>query len=686
MNTLLTTENKTDINVIKDTYFNNQLPLEKYGQEADIIRFDISGLLLITINVTNADNATLLLFDNQEISEVKVKEGINQIYCQINSNSYGFILFPIDTKDVSTVNIEQINMIPSPTHPVSYWTIGDVNIDIINRVLTLSTNKGRPISIVGNELFNDRDYLQDYGVEASAFVLNNLPVGVYSFRVDLARKDSNENDLLLAYNGDKLIPITDVNTGAKTVELDVIYGYIYLIAIDSNKRSGITEFIISEVNRVRDLDFIPPQPISLIPDESLGRVIANRTSAIISSGTNSRSISTIISNLGLEEKEVSAYVQGELRQLENLSVSNFTEGSYAVWNLEEGQYQLKWRLKTTDKINFDSVYLYNGETLELLTTTESATTQYSTTQWISPISNSEVRTQKSEVLEGDKENGLLAIIVLDAETKTSTTDFEILSLQKIEPRKSFLIDTAEGINTGEVNFSLGADFSVFRTLIKCDRAQQLTIEIDKPVIMEITNSDLEVVYNIEYVRGLVISLEAGEYALNLYTESSIEEDYQLNISTVDFNEFEPIYSEPPYPIAPTLRNLGDDFATAFDFGVLKPWESDGNTGKTWQMGYVYPTAHLGHSTIENKIKEGEIDVCTFTLEETSYLNLFYRGVMVTILDENGILTSSNNNETGQLQVQLETGKYYLQFVTNNPELSTYSVSIYLSNSDPNYAD
>lgn len=81
-----------------------------------------------------------------------------------------------------------------------------------------------------------------------------------------------------------------------------------------------------------------------------------------------------------------------------------------------------------------------------------------------------------------------------------------------------------------------------------------------------------------------------------------------------------------------------------------------------------------------------IDVCTFTLEETSYLNLFHRGVMVTIIDENGIIAHSNNNETGQLQATLETGKYYLQFATNNPELSNYSVSIYLSNSDPNYAD
>lgn len=51
MNTLLTAENKTDINIINNAYFNNQLPLEKYGQEADIVRFDINGLLLISINV-----------------------------------------------------------------------------------------------------------------------------------------------------------------------------------------------------------------------------------------------------------------------------------------------------------------------------------------------------------------------------------------------------------------------------------------------------------------------------------------------------------------------------------------------------------------------------------------------------------------------------------------------------------
>lgn len=224
----------------------------------------------------------------------------------------------------------------------------------------------------------------------------------------------------MAYNGEKLVTITDSNTESKTVEVEVIYGYIYLIAIDSNKRSGITEFIISEVNRVKDLDFIPPQPLSLIPDESLGRVIANRRSAVISTGTNSRSISTIISDLSLEEKEVPAYIQEELTVLKNLLVSNFTEGSYAVWNLEQGQYRLKWRLKTTDKTNFDSVYLYDGETLELLTTTTNATIQYSATQWTSPETTTDINIQ------GNK----LAIIVLDEQSKTSTTNFEIVSLEK----------------------------------------------------------------------------------------------------------------------------------------------------------------------------------------------------------------------------------------------------------------
>lgn len=101
-------------------------------------------------------------------------------------------------------------------------------------------------------------------------------------------------------------------------------------------------------------------------------------------------------------------------------MSNFTEGSYAVWNLEQGQYRLKWRLKTTDKTNFDSVYLYDGETLELLTTTTNATIQYSATQWTSPETTTDINIQ------GNK----LAIIVLDEQSKTSTTNFEIVSLEK----------------------------------------------------------------------------------------------------------------------------------------------------------------------------------------------------------------------------------------------------------------
>lgn len=137
-------------------------------------------------------------------------------------------------------------------------------------------------------------------------------------------------------------------------------------------------------------------------------------------------------------------------------MSNFTEGSYAVWNLEQGQYRLKWRLKTTDKTNFDSVYLYDGETLELLTTTTNATIQYSATQWTSPETTTDINIQ------GNK----LAIIVLDEQSKTSTTNFEIVSLEKkLKPVNPFSLILLKGLIVVRLIFHWGLILLFFILLL-----------------------------------------------------------------------------------------------------------------------------------------------------------------------------------------------------------------------------
>lgn len=672
MTTLLTTENKISIEQINSEYFNNSVDFSDYGTVADITKFTNKGVFYITLTVNNADNITLLLFDNLSLTRIKVWEGINHIYTKIKSNSWGFILIPKDANAslISTVNINKISPIITPPFPVNAWTIGDVSIDVLNANCILNTNKGRSISIVSEALFNDKNYLREFGVEASAVEINNLPNGVYQCDVKRGKYDVNNNDSLYVYNGRNFSKISDTLVETKTVEFEVVYGYINLIAVDVNKSSGETEFIVSNVQRLRDLDYFPPQKMSLIPNSQLGRVINDKSGTIISTGTGSRAVSTIIESLNLQEIPVQILQDDEFIIVDDLSKSTFTEGSYGLWDFPNGEYLIQWQLKTRESVDTtkaDAIYFYDGKQLQLLSNIQVA------------------RTPNNEELI-EVRNGKLGIIVLDEKDKLGTTEIKITKIEqtKLESELPPLENIIDPVNQ-EINFTFGGDISSFRNILTLTENKQLTVSIDKPVIVEISQSNV-VIYSQEYATELTVTLLAGEYQLNLFTESSIEEDYLLTLNTVEFDEFEPIFNEPPNPIIPTLKNLGNDFATAFDFGLLKPKENDDNSGLTWNQGYVYSSGHLGHSSISNLVQENKVDYCTFSIDETCYINLFHRDVMVTILDADGIVTSSNNNHHGQVQKQLEAGKYYLSLASNNLDKSTYSVSIYLSNSDPNYAD
>lgn len=686
MKTLLTTENISLIELINSEYFNNSLDVN--GTVGDITKFVNKGIFYITLTVKNTDNITLLLFDNLSLTRIKVREGVNHIYTEIKSNSWGFLLIPndINTSIISTVNINKISPIITPPFLVSAWTIGDVTIDVLNANCTLNTNKGRSISIVSEALFNDRNYLREFGVEASAVEINNLPNGVYQCDVKRGIYDINNNDSLYLYNGRNFSKISDTLVEQKRVEFEILYGYINMIAIDVNKTSGATEFIINNVQRLRDLNYFPPQKMSLIPNSQLGRVINNKSGTIISTGTGSRAISSIVDSLNLQNIPIQIYQEDEFIIVDDLSKSTFTEGSYGLWDFPNGEYLIQWTFKTgesVDSTKADAIYFYDGKQLQLLGNIQVERTA-----------------NNQELIE--VRNGKLGIIVLDEKDKLGTTEIKITKIEqtKLESELPPLEENNSDENSDEpwdenekiidpvnqeINFTFGGDITAYRSTLILTENKQLTVSIDKPVIVEISASNA-VIYSQEYTTELTVTLLEGEYRLNLFTESSIEEDYLLTLNTVFFDEFEPIFSEPPHPIIPTLKNLGNDFNTAFDFGTLKPWENDTNSGLTWNQGYVYPSGHLGHSSINNLVKENKVDYCTFTLNETCYLNLFHRDVMVTILDENGILTSSNNNHHGQLQLQLEAGKYYLSLAGGNGNNSVYFVSIYLSNLDPNYAD
>ncbi|MCT7957204.1 hypothetical protein [Laspinema palackyanum] len=162
---------------------------------------------------------------------------------------------------------------------------------------------------------------------------------------------------------------------------------------------------------------------------------------------------------------------------------------------------------------------------------------------------------------------------------------------------------------------------------------------------------------------------------------------------------DPILGEPPwpYPEYPEV-DMGNDWQTAWDLGLQRPWESDigMNTGTTWTHGYVYPSYHLGASYITENLG-GEtvggdwdsVDRRTFFLDEGSYLNAYTDPNAITELVEfhpDGTINAIATVEYGpRLQTWLEPGNYGLSFFTegDGAEINT---ALYWSNSDPNYAD
>ncbi|MBL1208260.1 hypothetical protein [Geminocystis sp. GBBB08] len=260
--TILSTENAISISMINSTYFNDSLDLSEYGNLANITQFtdNYSGIIKTNIIVVNADNIKLVLFDGLILKEIKVREGINHFYGYITSNNWGFLLFPSSVITiVSTVTIDEILPIFAPEHPITYSTIGNVKVDIFNRKTIINTSEVLNTTI-SNELFGTASHLKNaikpfVGKKGSALIINNLENGKYTVNVSLGKYDKNQNDSLLVYNG-TFYQLSNVNelliqgsTITRNVEIEVVEGFIYLIALDSVKSSGQTEFILDNVSK-----------------------------------------------------------------------------------------------------------------------------------------------------------------------------------------------------------------------------------------------------------------------------------------------------------------------------------------------------------------------------------------------------------------------------------------------------
>jgi hypothetical protein len=160
----------------------------------------------------------------------------------------------------------------------------------------------------------------------------------------------------------------------------------------------------------------------------------------------------------------------------------------------------------------------------------------------------------------------------------------------------------------------------------------------------------------------------------------------------------PILGEPPYPIPDYPEvDMGNDWSTAADFGEESPWETGIGNGDAYTHGWQYETAHLGNFTVQEYIGGQTVgggydatDKVKFELTHDAYLNLFADDETITELVRFNPATGNPevvaSVEYGfQLQQFLTAGSYGLSFSTEGDRIE-FSVSGYLSQFDPNYAD
>lgn len=249
---------------------------------------------------------------------------------------------------------------------------------------------------------------------------------------------------------------------------------------------------------------------------------------------------------------------------------------------------------------------------------------------------------------------------------------------------TYFIHTRENdFNHDAVYFSDGTDLSLFA--LRSSATNQIR---QRKWISESTTQQVEV------VKGELtfITLDTGDKKGTTQLRiNKIEKVGDLSDNDTDNNTDNPysyIYEEPPYPIPANNKDLGNDSITGLNLGVLKPWESDTDTGTEYNQGYIYGSYHLGASYITEFIGGDDIsDYINFSLDESSYINFYHSNAIAEILDSNNqVVVGSNDSYSGNLQAYLSPGNYSIGFSSESSTPELFNASIYLSNSDPNYAD
>ena len=600
-----------------------------------------------------------------------------------------------DTPSHPTVDVEILPLTNNYYSVIADDRIGAVDKNILSTDSWLGAVSSQ---LIQANFFHDLVNLSQYGVEGSAALWGTEP-GLNQLSITLV----NSGEVLF-WDGEKLLPLT-LNEGENQLLLNTVsdeWGLVLLDYFNPNQISTLTVNSLKWLDEDYGVDSY--RAVSAIGDSKTD-IFTN--TYMVGTGTNDKSVRTL----------------GKILLGERNSLLDYgTEGSsVTISGLDTGVYQFDLSIYSKEQINNDALYAWNGKSLTL----------------IADLDNGLITNSVEVVYDR------ISFIGLDVNSKTGTTDFNIGQLTKVSeldypaPVPIALIPDQQlgdvDLYSQQTRIGTGKGDRAISTL-----SRELEVDLrglgteGSYATWNVENGIYQVTYQV-YTReedrdeiyffdGLEVSLLASSdeatrpktsnrfvsewkntevkvtnQELTLIALDTVDQSgtTQLRISSLEridnLSEFDPITGqkgEPPYPIPARGWDLGDTSALAWNMGTLKPWESDTNTGITWNQGYVYGSYHLGHSYISEKIGAEDVtDWAVFNLDEASYLNFFHSGAIAEIVNSNlEVVVGSNDSYAGNLQAYLAPGEYYVHFSSESSRSELFSASIYLSKFDPNYAD
>ncbi|MBE9039376.1 hypothetical protein IQ235_01015 [Oscillatoriales cyanobacterium LEGE 11467] len=593
------------------------------------------------------------------------------------------------------------------------------------------------VAQIEQDFFHGQVDLSSYGVSGSAGLWTTEP-GINKVTFDM-RGDYDAANLLF-WNGESIVPIDPAHISNSTIEIyiDAVSDEWGFVLLDSNDTGDDTDFRISGLEWVGESSIVEldggyiANIGGLSPSDSIGNVKIESHNASLSTGQSDRAASSL-----------GDWAMGDKEFLKPYG----TEGSAITYtDLEPGEYDFLWSFYTRDITNHDALYAWNGKTLTQIGDRTDGYSDFPRQAWTSEDLNASVEVVYDYLtiialdagdkrgttdfrVEGLRRTGDLGyeppqpidiapdILTGDINLKdgytgiaTGTGDRAISTLgTELTGDRDALTDYGTegsyakwtGLDNGtyEVTWSLYASENDFdRDAVYFwdgSEAQPLATRADATIqssatrwISDRTTSTFDVTNGELGFLALDELDKSGTTEMRIYSIEKVGSSTQ-NPSTE--NGFDPITGtreEPPYPIPDNGWDMGNDADRAWDMGTLKPWETDDMTGIEWNQGYVYPAYHLGASYINETIGGDDVtDWATFVLEEASYLNFFHSNAIAEIMDESDrVVVGSNDSYSGNLQALLLPGQYQMRFSSESSVSETFSAQIYLSNSDPSYAD